>query len=143
MIDYTNINSYDYELPEELIAQTPVEPRDSSRLLIFDKKTKALEHKHFYDICDYLRAVDVLVINNTRVIPARLYGYKETGAKLEVMLLKRHSLNVWECLMKPAKRLHIGETLVFNEELSCKLLEILPDGNRMIELFIMECLKIF
>lgn len=137
MINYTNVNTYDYYLPEELIAQSPIEPRDSSRLMVFDKISKQLEHKHFYDIADYLVAGDVLVINNTRVLPARLYGYKSTGAKLEVLLLKRHSLNVWECLMKPAKRLHIGEELVFNEELKCKLLEILPDGNRKIE-FIYE-----
>ena len=133
MIDYTNINTYDYCLPEELIAQTPLEKRDNSRLLVFNRENKTLEHKHFYNIEDYLRAGDVLVINNTRVIPARLYGFKETGAKLEVLLLKRHSLTVWECLMKPAKRLHVGEELVFNEELKCKLLEILPDGNRKIE----------
>ena len=133
MINYTNVNTYDYYLPEELIAQTPLEPRDSSRLMIFDRESKHIEHKHFYNIEDYLVAGDVLVINNTRVLPARLYGYKSTGAKLEVLLLKRHSLNVWECLMKPAKRLHEGEELVFNEELKCKLLEIMPDGNRKIE----------
>lgn len=133
MKDYTNVNTYDYFLPEDLIAQTPVEPRDSSRMMVFDSKTKKVEHKHFYNIADYLVAGDVLVINNTRVLPARLYGYKSTGAKLEVLLLKRHSINVWECLMKPAKRLHIGEELVFSEELKCKLLEILPDGNRKIE----------
>lgn len=132
-IDYTNVNTYDYFLPEELIAQTPVEPRDSSRMIFFNKSNKQLEHKHFYDIADYLVAGDVLVINNTRVLPARLYGYKSTGAKLEVLLLKRHSINVWECLMKPAKRLHIGDELVFNEELKCKLLEVMPDGNRKIE----------
>ena len=133
MKDYTNVNTYDYFLPEELIAQTPVEPRDSSRMMVFDKATSSIEHKHFYNIEDYLVAGDVLVINNTRVLPARLYGYKSTGAKLEVLLLKRHSINVWECLMKPAKRLHIGDELVFNEELKCKLLEIMPDGNRKIE----------
>ena len=133
MINYTNLNTYDYNLPEELIAQTPLEKRDNSRLLVFNRKTEQTEHKHFFDIEQYLRAGDVLVINNTRVIPARLYGYKETGAKLEVLLLKRHSLTVWECLMKPAKRLHVGEELVFNEELKCKLLEIMPDGNRKIE----------
>lgn len=133
MIDYTNLNSYDYDLPEELIAQTPLDKRDNSRLLVFNKESKTIEHKHFFDIEDYLRAGDVLVINNTRVIPARLYGYKSTGAKLEVLLLKRHSLTVWECLMKPAKRLHVGEELVFNEELKCRLLEIMPDGNRKIE----------
>lgn len=137
MINYTNVNTYDYYLPEELIAQVPIEPRDSSKLIVFDKISKQLEHKHFYDIADYLVAGDVLVINNTRVLPARLYGYKSTGAKLEVLLLKRHSLNVWECLMKPAKRLHMGEELVFNEELKCRLLEVLPDGNRKIE-FIYE-----
>ena len=133
MINYTSLETYNYDLPEELIAQTPVEPRDSSRLLVFDRKTKKISHKVFRDIYDYLQEGDVLVINNTRVIPARLYGYKSTGAKLEVLLLKRHSLNVWECLMKPAKRLKVGDELVFNEELKCKLLEILPDGNRKIE----------
>ena len=133
MINYTNVNTYDYFLPDELIAQTPVEPRDSSRMLVFDRKDNSIEHKHFYNIVDYLVAGDVLVINNTRVLPARLYGYKATGAKLEVLLLKRHSINVWECLMKPAKRLHIGEELVFNEELKCRLIEIMPDGNRKIE----------
>lgn len=133
MKDYTKLSTYDYVLPEELIAQTPIEPRDSSKMMVFDRQTNKLEHKHFYDIADYLVAGDVLVINNTRVLPARIYGYKVTGAKLEVLLLKRHSINVWECLMKPAKRLHIGDELVFNEELKCKLLEILPDGNRKIE----------
>ena len=133
MTNYTNVNTYDYDLPEELIAQSPLEPRDSSRLMVYDRANNQIEHKHFYDIADYLMAGDVLVINNTRVLPARLYGYKSTGAKLEVLLLKRHSLTVWECLMKPAKRLHIGEELVFNEELKCKLLEVLPDGNRKIE----------
>ena len=132
-INYTNLNTYDYNLPEELIAQTPIEPRDSSRMAVYNRKLDTIEHKHFYDIENYLQAGDVLVINNTRVIPARLYGYKATGAKIETLLLKRHSLTVWECLMKPAKRLHIGDELVFNEELKCKLLEIMPDGNRKIE----------
>lgn len=132
-MNYTNINTYDYNLPENLIAQTPIEPRDSARLMVYDKKTNSVTHTHFYSIIDYLNEGDVLVINNTRVIPARLYGFKSTGAKIEVLLLKRHSLNVWECLLKPAKRLHVGEELVFNEELKCKLIEILPNGNRKIE----------
>ena len=132
-MDYTNINTYDYNLPENLIAQTPIEPRDSARLMVYDKKTNSVTHTHFYSIIDYLNEGDVLVINNTRVIPARLYGFKSTGAKIEVLLLKSHSLNVWECLLKPAKRLHVGEELVFNEELKCKLIEILPNGNRKIE----------
>ena len=133
MINYTNLNTYDYDLPEELIAKNPLEKRDNSRLLVLNKENGEIKDNHFYNIIDYLKAGDVLVINNTRVIPARLYGYKATGAKLEVLLLKRHSLTVWECLMKPAKRLRVGEELVFNEELKCKLLEILPDGNRKIE----------
>lgn len=133
MIDYTSLNTYDYNLPEELIAQTPIEPRDNSRLLVYNRKNDTIEHKRFYNIYDHLNKGDVLVVNNTRVIPARLYGYKSTGAKIEVLLLKRHDLKVWECLLKPAKRLHIGDELVFNEELKCKLLEILPDGNRKIE----------
>ena len=133
MKDYTNLNTYDYNLPEELIAQTPIEPRDNSRLLVYNRKNNNIIHKNFYNIYDYLNKGDVVVINNTRVIPARLYGYKDTGAKLEVLLLKRHTLDEWECLLKPAKRLHIGDELVFNEELKCKLLEILPDGNRKIK----------
>ncbi len=133
MIEYTNLNTYDYNLPEELIAQTPIEPRDNSRLLIYNRKNNTINHKHFYNIYDYLTKGDVLVINNTRVIPARLYGYKSTGAKIEVLLLKRYGLKEWECLMKPAKRLHIDEELIFNNELKCKLLEVLPNGNRKIE----------
>ena len=90
-MDYTNINTYDYNLPENLIAQTPIEPRDSARLMVYDKKTNSVTHTHFYSIIDYLNEGDVLVINNTRVIPARLYGFKSTGAKIEVLSLKRHS----------------------------------------------------
>ena len=103
--DIYDINTYDYHLPEELIAQTPVEPRDSSRLMVYDRTNKKIEHKHFYDIEQYLKKGDVLVINNTRVIPARLMGEKvETKAKIEVLLLKRINLTDWEALLKPGKR---------------------------------------
>ena len=103
--DLLSTKSYFYDLPEELIAQLPAEPRDTSRLLVCHKDSGEFEHKHFYDIVDYFKAGDVLVINNTKVLPARLYGKKETGAVIEVLLLKRLDLNTWECLAKPGKRL--------------------------------------
>lgn len=122
----TNINnkdlfkkgSYFYDLPEELIAQTPVEPRDSSRLLVYDRENGQITHKHFYDIINFLKKGDVLVINNTRVLPARLYGYKETGAKIEVLLQKRENLTDWEVIARPFKRLDIGTKIVFSDKLS-------------------------
>ncbi len=129
---YTRLSSYDYNLPENLIAQTPLEKRDESRLLVFDRKTKEEYHKHFYDLPEFLRAGDVLVINNTRVLPARIIAHKLTGARIEILLLKRRNLNDWEVLLKPAKRLKIGDKLVVNTELSCELLEILADGNRVV-----------
>lgn len=126
----TNINnkdlflksSYYYDLPEELIAQTPVEPRDSSRLLVYNRKTKTIEHKIFRDIVDYLHEGDVLVINNTRVLPARLYGYKETGAKIEILLQKRINLKTWEAIAKPFKRLSVGTKVTFSQNMSCVIL---------------------
>lgn len=127
-MDLLNKASYYYDLPEELIAQTPIEPRDASRMLVYHKDSKTIEHKHFYDIASYLKAGDVLVINNTKVLPARLYGYKESGAKIEILLHKRQDLKNWECLAKPLKRLKIGDKVVFSENLSCTLVEKLPDG---------------
>lgn len=115
-------SSYYYDLPEELIAQTPVEPRDSSRLLVYNRKTKTIEHKIFRDIVDYLHEGDVLVINNTRVLPARLYGYKETGAKIEILLQKRIDLKTWETIAKPFKRLSVGTKVTFSQNLSCVIL---------------------
>lgn len=117
-------SSYFYDLPEELIAQSPLEPRDSSRLLVFDKTKEEVEHKIFRDILSYLHKGDVLVINNTKVLPARLYGYKNTGAKIEVLLQKRISLNEWSILAKPTKRLSIGTELVFSERLKGYITEI-------------------
>ena len=123
----TNINkkdlflksSYYYDLPETLIAQTPIEPRDSSRLLIYHRAGGQIEHKIFRDIFDYLRCGDVLVINNTRVLPARLIGYKDTGAKIEILLQKRINLTNWEVIAKPFKRLNVGTKVTFSQNLSC------------------------
>lgn len=121
--DVYNKSTYFYNLPEELIAQTPIEPRDHSRMLVYHRAEDKIEHKHFYDVLDYLQKGDVLVVNNTRVLPARLIGYKkDTGAKIEVFLLKKKSLNVYQVLLKPQKKAKIGCTIIFNNELSCKVL---------------------
>ena len=109
--------SYFYNLPEELIAQLPAEPRDTARLLVCHKDSGEFEHKRFYDIVDYFKSGDVLVVNNTKVLPARLYGKKETGAVIEVLLLKRLDLNNWECLAKPGKRLKQGTKIIFSNDL--------------------------
>ncbi len=123
-------DDFDYYLPEELIAQTPLAKRDDSRLLILDKKTGEIEHKHFYDIIDYLNPNDVLVINDTKVIPARIIGIKEdTGAVIELLLLHNIEENMWECLAKPQKRLHVGTIISFgNGELKCEVIEVLDEG---------------
>ena len=128
--DLTLKSSYYYDLPDEMIAQTPIEPRDHSRLLVYDKKNNKIEHKHFYDIIDYLKKGDVLVINNTRVLPARLIGYKEeTGAKIEILLQKRIDLTTWEVIAKPFKRLKEGTKVFFSNNLSCEILEKFDYGS--------------
>jgi len=132
MIDYKKLSTYDYHLPEELIAQTPLEKRDASRLLVFNRKNKETLHRTFKDIKDFLNKGDVLVINNTRVLPARLMGYKETGANIEILLLKRYNMTDWEVVMKPAKRIKIGQEIILNNELKCELIEVLQDGNRVV-----------
>ena len=107
------IEDFDYDLPEELIAQTPMEQRDGCRLMVLDRASKTIEHKHFYDILDYLNEGDCLVLNDSRVIPARMYGIKEgTGAHIELLLIKRIEGDSWECLVKPGKRLHEGDTVI-------------------------------
>ena len=129
MTEFTKKSTYNYHLPEELIAQSPAEPRDMARLLVYDKKTKQIEHKVFRDILDYLTPNDVLVLNSSRVIPARIYGVKEgTGANIEVLLNKRINLTDWEIIAKPFKRLKVGTVVKFNEELSFEVLELLTDG---------------
>ena len=128
------ISDFDFELPEELIAQHAVNPRDHSRLLVLNKTEKTLEHKKFYNIIDYLKKDDVLVINRTKVIPARLFGHKENGVVLECFLLKRYDLYTWEVLLKPAKKLKIGQKIIFLEGvLEAELLEIKEDGNRVVK----------
>lgn len=129
MTEFTKKSTYNYYLPEELIAQSPAEPRDSARLLVYNRKTKKIEHKIFKDILDYLTPGDVLVLNNSRVIPARIFGIKEqTGAHIEVLLQKRINLTEWEIIAKPFKRLKIGTIVKFNNELSMQVEELLSDG---------------
>lgn len=127
-------DDFDYYLPENLIAQTPLLQRDASRLLILDKKTGQIEHKHFSDIIDYLNKGDVLVLNDTKVMPARLYGIKEeTNAAIEILMLKENSTNTWTCLAKPAKRVKEGSVIVFSDKLKAKCVGISEDGIRIMQ----------
>lgn len=129
-MDIYDRKTYYYDLPEELIAQTPAEPRDSSRLLVYHKDSGTMEHKIFRDIIDYLKPGDVLVVNNTKVIPARLYGKKaDTGAKIEILLLKRQNLTDWEVLIKPTKRVKVGTIIEISEELKAEVTQINDFGN--------------
>jgi S-adenosylmethionine:tRNA ribosyltransferase-isomerase len=124
-----------YDLPKELIAQTPLEPRDSSRLLVLDREKQTLEHKHFYDIIDYLNEGDLLVANDSRVLPARIYGIKdETGAKVEFLLLKQVANNRWETLCKPGKKARVGTKFSFgNGILRATVVDVKNDGNRIVD----------
>ena len=126
------VTDFDYELPQELIAQHPMEPRDHSRLLVLDKHTGEIQHKHFYDLVDYLRPGDVLVFNDTRVIPARLHGTKDTGAHVEVFLLTRRDATDWEVLVRPGKKLQVGAKINFSDELSCEVIEHTDFGGRVV-----------
>lgn len=129
-------DDFDYELPEELIAQTPLEKRDSSRLMIVDRENNNIEHKQFNNIIDYLEKDDILVINDTKVIPARLFGTKiDTNAVIEILMLKENSNNCWECLCKPAKRIKIGTVVDFgNGKLKAECIEIKDEGIRVFKL---------
>lgn len=126
------VTDFDYDLPQELIAQHPMEPRDHSRLLAVDKKTGEIEHKHFYDLVNYLKPGDVLVFNDTRVIPARLHGTKDTGAHVEVFLLTRRDATDWEVLVRPGKKLQVGAKINFSDELSCEVIEHTDFGGRVV-----------
>lgn len=126
------VTDFDYDLPQELIAQHPMEPRDHSRLLVVDKKTGEIEHKHFYDLVNYLKPGDVLVFNDTRVIPARLHGTKDTGAHVEVFLLTRRDATDWEVLVRPGKKLQVGVKINFSDELSCEVIEHTDFGGRVV-----------
>lgn len=129
-------DDFDFDLPEELIAQTPLERRDASKLLVLDKTTGEISHRHFTDVIDYMEKGDTLVLNDTRVMPARLYGVKEeTGAVIEVLLLKDEGNNVWECLTKPAKRIKEGTIVSFGDgKLKAKCMEVLDEGIRKFKL---------
>ena len=123
-----------YDLPERLIAQTPLERRDTSRLMVLDKETGNVSHKHFYDIVDYLQPGDCLVMNDSRVLPARLLGHRPTGGAVEVLLLRDLGGKRWECLCKPGKKMQVGNEVVFgNGELSAVVAEVKEDGNRIVE----------
>ena len=127
-------SDFDYYLPENLIAQTPAEPRDSSRLLVFDKSTDTIEHKHFFDIKDYLKKGDVLVRNNTKVLPARMFAKTPNGGVVEVLLLKRFDLHEWEVLVKPGKKARVGAHLTISDELSLDVLSTIEEvGSRRVK----------
>ena len=126
-------SDFNYELPEELIAQTPAEPRDSSRLMVVERSTGEITHDHFYNICDYLAPGDLLVMNDSKVFPARIYGTKhDTGVPVEFLLLKRLSLTEWETLVRPGRRLKPGAVVDFPEGLSAEVLDTINDGNRLV-----------
>ena len=128
------VTEFDYELPEELIAQTPIKKRDESRLMVLNRKEQTIEHKIFKDIIDYLKPGDVLVRNNTKVIPARLYGRKETGAKVEFLLLNNIEGDIWESIVRPGNKLHVGAKVIFGDGiLEAKILEVMPGGTRKVE----------
>ena len=123
-----------YDLPEELIAQTPLLQRDASRLLVLNRQTGAVEHKHFYDILDYLQPGDCLVMNDSRVLPARLLGKRPTGGAIEVLLLRDLGDKKWECLCKPGRKMQVGSEVIFgNGELTATVVDVQEDGNRVIE----------
>ena len=132
-----NRSDFFYHLPEEQIAQTPIEPRDHSRMMVLSKSSDAIEHKHFYDILDYFKEGDCLILNNTRVLPARIYGVKkETGANVEFLLLKQMENDLWETLAGPGKRAKEGAEFTFGDGiLTCRVEEVLENGNRIVRFF--------
>ncbi|MBQ7960050.1 MAG: tRNA preQ1(34) S-adenosylmethionine ribosyltransferase-isomerase QueA [Clostridia bacterium] len=130
-----DIKDFYYDLPQEMIAQTPLSDRTASKLMVLNRKTHEISHKHFYDICDYLNPGDCLVMNNTRVIPARLYGVKEnSGGKIEFLLLKRLSIDTWEVILRPGKKAKVGSRFIFGDGLLCaEIIEVRDDGNRIVK----------
>jgi S-adenosylmethionine:tRNA ribosyltransferase-isomerase len=127
------VEEFDFYLPKELIAQKPAEPRDSARLMVLDRKSGSIEHRVFRDIVEYLRENDLLVLNDTKVIPARLIGKKKTGAKAEVFLLEKVSPGVWRCLVKPGRKLKVGSEILFKKGLLGRVIERFEDGTRLVE----------
>ena len=132
------LSEFDYTLPEELIAQTPADKRENSRMMVLGVNNKTIEHKHFYDIVDLLDKNCILILNNTKVIPARLYGYKDTGAKIEVFLLKEKTNKEWEVLIKPSKRVKPNTIIKISDELSVEVLKSLPDDGKWLVKMIYE-----
>ena len=124
------LSEFDYTLPEELITQAPADKRENSRMMHLDVNNKLIEHKHFYDIVDLLDDNHILILNNTKVIPARLYGHKDTGARIEVFLLKEHENKEWEVLIKPSKRVKEGTVVKIANELSVEVIQPLPDDGK-------------
>ncbi len=127
------LNDFDYELPEELIAQKPIEPRNASRLMVLNPATQQISHEHFYDLQKFLTAGDALIFNDTRVIPARLIGNKSTGGRVEIFLLRRIDAITWETLVKPGRKVHEGTDIFFSEELSCKIIGRTDFGGRIVQ----------
>lgn len=128
------VSDFNYNLPEELIAQTPIAKRDESRLMVLNRKNKTIEHKIFKDIIEYLKPGDVLVRNNTKVIPARIYGKKETGANVEFLLLNNIEGDIWESIVRPGNKLHIGTKVIFGDGLlKAEILDIMPGGTRKVK----------
>ncbi|EFM24191.1 tRNA preQ1(34) S-adenosylmethionine ribosyltransferase-isomerase QueA [Selenomonas sp. oral taxon 149] len=129
-----NISDFDYFLPEEQIAQVPADPRDSSRMMVLSPKTQSIEHRHFYQLDEYLTDGDVLIFNDTRVIPARLIGVRQpTGGKAEVFLLRQLERDRWEVLVKPGKKMRVGSVITFGHELSCEVLAYTDFGGRIVK----------
>ena len=129
-----NVSEFNYNLPEELIAQTPLEKRDESRLMVLNRKTETIEHKKFKNIIEYLKPGDCLVRNNTKVLPARIYGNKETGAKVEFLLLNNIEGDIWETIVRPGNKLHIGTKVIFGKgKLIAEILDIMPGGTRKVK----------
>lgn len=128
-MNYKDINTYDYELDESLIAQTPIKQRDHSKLLVVNKNTGEYKDEIFYNLINYLHEGDTLVLNNTKVLPSRIIGYKiDTNAKIEVLLLKEYETDTWECLIRPQKRVKIGTIINFEDNFECEVIEVLNDG---------------
>ena len=128
------VTDFDYDLPKELIAQTPIEKRDESRLMVLDRSKETIEHRRFKDIVEYLKPGDVLVRNNTKVIPARLYGRKETGAHVEFLLLNNIEGDIWECIVRPGNKLHVGAKVSFGDGLlKAEVLETMEGGTRKVK----------
>ena len=134
-MDYKNIETYDYDLDESLIAQTPIKERDHSKLLVVNKKDGNYKDEVFYNIINYLHKGDVLVLNNTKVLPSRIIGYKiDTNAKIEVLLLTDLGDNIWECLVRPQKRVHIGTVIKFDDDFTCEVVEVKDNGITHVKL---------